>query len=63
MNRIAPGYNPSTSLLVPQTRSTMTDGIHELPPTTATSNLASAPTSRPQKEEEAPEDAFLSLKI
>ncbi|GHJ89460.1 hypothetical protein NliqN6_5862 [Naganishia liquefaciens] len=56
LNRIAPGYNPSTTLLVPSQRATTTQptdqpeapGVHQ---------------QREGKEAEGPEDAFLSLKI
>ncbi|KAJ9094812.1 hypothetical protein QFC20_006826 [Naganishia adeliensis] len=62
MNRIAPGYNPSTSLLVPNTRTT--NGTHDMiSPTAAVGSSATSSAPKPQEKEEAPEDAFLSLRI
>lgn len=63
MNRIAPGYNPATSLLVPQPRAA-TNGPNDAPETLTNAGVPSssaAPIS--QAQENAPEDAFLSLKI
>lgn len=56
LNRIAPGYNPSTTLLVPSQRT---------PAVQATDAQAGSGTEQQEggKEAEGTEDAFLSLKI